>query len=57
MCSGIDQEQLLQRLRDDSALRRERVRRLRRQIHRHEYSIPPAALASSLLLSGDLFVD
>ena len=54
LCPAIDCEVVLQRLREDSADRRDRVRSLRRRIRVNEYSIQPAAVVDSLLAEGDL---
>jgi anti-sigma-28 factor FlgM len=56
LAPGIDPLLLLESLRRDAGGRRERVRQLRRRILAGEYHVAPEAVATAMLLEGELFL-
>jgi Anti-sigma-28 factor, FlgM len=54
LCPALDQGEILQRLRENAARRRERVDELRRQVLAGTYHVSPRAVATAILLEGDL---
>jgi anti-sigma28 factor (negative regulator of flagellin synthesis) len=54
LCPELDKSEILRIVRQDAAVRRARVRLLRRSVRNGEYRVHPGLVAGSLLVEGGL---